>query len=249
MTPRIAYIDIETTPILSFVWELWKTDVIEVVEDSYLLSFAVKWNDGLIKIYALPDYPLYKKNKKNDKELVKDLWKVFDEADIIVAHNADRFDVPRAKTAFRVHGLPPPAPFKTIDTLKIARREFGFASNRLDDLARRCGIGRKLPHQGKHTWLGCMRGDLKAWAVMKRYNKHDIFLLEGIYKYFRPWTSNHPNINLYNHDLTACPKCGSKNLIRKGYSFTAASKRQRYKCLSCKGWCSGKLEPIKGVLR
>ena len=244
MTPKIAFLDIETTPILGYVWDLWETNVIEVIQDSFILSFAVQWNNGPIRCYALPDYPGYTKHKRNDYKLVKDLWKVFDKADIIVGHNGDNFDIKVSKRQFSVYNFPPPAPYKTIDTLKEARKQFKFPSNKLDDLARHYKRGRKLPHEGKHTWLGCMKGDPKAWATMKRYNKHDIYLLRGVYERQKPWITNHPDLNLYDGKSNACPTCKSTKIIRQGFKYLVSRKRQQWQCKNCGRWISGKIEPI-----
>src|SRR3990167_5550276 len=245
MTPNIAFIDLETAPMEGYFWELWETNVIEVKHRSYVLSFAVQINDGPIKVYALPDYKGYERNKRNDYKLIKDLWKVFDEADIIVAHNGNAFDIRTAKRQFSIYNLLPPSPYKTIDTLKVARKEFKFPSNKLDDLAYHYGIGRKLPHEGKHTWLGCMNGDPKAWATMKRYNKHYIYLLRGIYERQKPWISNHPNLNLYEGgNPNACPTCKSTNLKKQGFKYLVSRKKQQWQCKNCGKWIPGKIVPI-----
>src|SRR5437868_14709279 len=103
-----------------------------------------------VTTFALPDYPLYKRDRTDDRALVKDLWKMMNEADIIVAHNGNSFDIKYANTRFIVHRLDPPAPYKSADTLKIARQVARFPSNKLDELARTFGIDRKLPTTGKH---------------------------------------------------------------------------------------------------
>jgi DNA polymerase elongation subunit (family B) len=113
-----------------------------------MLSFAVKWDgEKRVKTYALPDYPLFKRDKENDRDLVKDLYDVFDEADILIAHNGDRFDIRKSNARFIQHGLKPPITYKTIDTLKIARRQkFKFDSNRLNDLGHISGSGQAPAH-------------------------------------------------------------------------------------------------------
>src|ERR1019366_3081154 len=119
--------------------------------------FAVKWShEKQVRTYALPDYPGYKRDKESDKALVKELWRMMNDADIIIAHNGDGFDIKKSNARFIIHGLLPPATYKTIDTLKIARRHFKFGSNKLNDLGVTLGLGKKLPHTGAHLWFGCM---------------------------------------------------------------------------------------------
>src|ERR1700733_5194536 len=187
-TAKIAFVDIETAPSLGYVWAKWETNVIDFKKDWYMLSYAVKWaHENRVIVRGLCDYPGYKSNVEDDSKLVTDLWKVFDEADILIAHNGDSFDILKANTRFILHKLPPPSPYKTIDTLKVARAAFKFDSNKLDDLGHYFGIGRKLPHTGFHLWMGCMKGDPASWKLMKRYNGHDVELLEKLYYLVRAW--------------------------------------------------------------
>lgn len=237
--PRIALIDIENAPNTSYTWGKWEQNVIEFEEHWYILSFSVKWLDKKkITTHALPDFQGYEKHKNNDKALVKELWKVFDEADIIIAHNGDRFDIKKANARFAAYDFKPPSPYKSIDTLKVARKHFKFESNKLDDLGQYLNVGRKLPHTGKHLWLGCMRGDEKSWRTMRRYNAQDVALLERVYLRLRPWMTTHPNLNSYTKRIT-CPKCQSPHVQQRGWNVTATGKRARIHCQSCGGWSSG----------
>ena len=244
-TSKIAFVDIETAPSLGWVWQKYETNVIDFKTDWYLLSFAVKWaGEKKVKVYGLCDYPGYDKNREDDSKLVDDLWKVFDEADIVIGHNGDSFDIKKSNSRFLTHKLPPPSPYKTVDTLKIARRAFKFDSNKLDDLGRYLGVGRKLPHTGFHLWKGCMNGDPEAWKLMKKYNAHDVELLEQIYFLMRGWSPTHPNVN---KGQTACPKCGSTKVQRRGFSYTLLRQKQRFQCLSCFGWYEGPAKVVEKI--
>lgn len=237
--PKILLIDIETAPSLGYVWGKWEQNVIEFKEDWYMLSFAFKWlGDKKVQARILPDYPFYKKNPYNDKYLIEELWRLFDEADIIIAHHGDGFDVKKSNARFITHNLTPPSPYKTIDTLKIARRYFKFDSNKLDDLAQYLKIGRKAAHEGKNTWLGCMTGDMKSWGIMKKYNAHDVTLLEEVYLRLRGWASTHPNLDNFTKNGN-CPNCQSPQLQRRGWNVAKTGKRSRLHCQKCGAWSSG----------
>lgn len=243
-TPKIAYIDIETAPLKGYAWGIWEQNIMEVEQDWYMLSFSVQINDGPIKVFALPDYKGYGKDKANDKQLVQDLWEIFDDSDIIVAHNGDKFDIRKANARFLVHGMRPPAPFKSIDTLKIARKHFKFDSNRLDDLARYLGVGRKLATTGKALWLGCMNGEAASWTLMKRYNKQDVVLLRKVHDALRPWATNYPNMAVYVGEDLICPRCTSQHLQKRGFGYTVTGKHQRYQCQDCGHFSRGKNETV-----
>jgi hypothetical protein len=199
-----------------------------------MLSFAYKWlGESKIHTRALPDYPRYRSNLENDRRLCRDLWGLFNEADIIVGHNADRFDIRKSNARFLAYGFKPPSPYRTVDTLKIARSKFKFDSNRLDDLGRHLRLGKKLPTTGSHLWLGCMTGDRKAWRRMRAYNARDVELLEAVYLKLRPWTTNHPNLSYFSRQPDNCPVCESSDTTKSGYAYSRCSKRQRQECRDC----------------
>lgn len=232
--PRTLLFDVENAPALGYFYDLWKEgNIVSKLKEGYFLSVAYKWLGEKTQVIALPDYKGYKPNTEDDEKLIRDLWKLFDEADIIVAHNGDQFDIKKSNARFTYYKLPPPSPYKTIDTLKVARRYFNFTSNKLNDLAQHLGYGQKVVHTGVHLWLGCMAGDSAAWHLMQKYNKHDVDLLEKIYLHFQPWITNHPNLS----DGQTCPKCGSANLRNKGPTVTNGFIYTRYTCRNCGGNC------------
>ena len=240
--PKVAFFDIETAPSLGWFWgKLWETSIIDVKTPWYMLSFAYKWQgEDKIHIHALPDYKLFKKDNEDDKHLIEDLHALFDEADILIAHNGDRFDIRKANARFIMQGLRPPSPYKTIDTLKTARRFFHFESNKLNDLGQYLGVGRKLPHTGFDLWSRCMRGERSAWKTMKDYNARDIILLERVYEKLKPYMSNHPSLTVYTEN-TGCPTCESTKTERRGFSVARKRKYQRHHCLSCGSWFQGSI--------
>ena len=240
MKPRILLFDIETAPSLGWFFDLWKEgNIVAIKEEWYMLCFAAKWLDGKMMTYALPDFKGYKPGSRDDKELVKQLWRLFDEADILIAHNGDKFDIKKANARFAYYNLPPPSPYRTIDTLKIARRYSNFTSNRLNDLGEHLGYGSKLVHTGFNLWKECMSGDPKAWKHMIEYNKRDVVLLEKIYLHFLPWMQNHPNVALMAEQPNNCPKCISDNITKRGFTVRKGGKYQRYQCQKCGGFFQG----------
>lgn len=234
--PKIAFIDIETAPALGYYFDLWKEgNIVATKGDWYMLSFCVKWMGAKrAQTYCLPDYPRYKRNLEDDRFLVKELWRVFDEADIIIAHNGDRFDIRKANARFVIHGLRRPSPYQSVDTLKIARRYFKFDSNRLDTLGAALKVGRKLPHTGAHLWLKCMAGHRPSWAIMRRYNQQDVELLERVYHKLKGWATNHPSTAEHG-----CPTCQSSRITAQGWKYARKTKRRQFKCSDCGSWFCG----------
>jgi hypothetical protein len=229
--------DIETAPNCAYVWGWYEQNVIDVKKDWYVLSFAFKWlGEKKTKVYALPDYPGYERDRENDKALLQDLWTVFDQADVLIGHNSIGFDQKKAAARFVAHGMDPPSPYQSCDTLKIARKHFAFSSNKLTDLGRYLGVGRKTPHTGAKLWFDCMRGDPKAWALMRKYNIRDVELLEEIYLKLRPWATTHPNLTFMTRQLSACGTCQSPNTQHRGWNYSRTGKRRRIQCQDCGAW-------------
>jgi hypothetical protein len=238
MPAKVLFLDIENSPMVAYSWgPMWETRLIEIIEPWYMLSFAYKWQgQKRVTVKALPDYPLYATDPKNDKALASELRDLLDEADVVIAHNGDRFDLPKCASRILVHGIKPPSPYKTVDTLKLARKLFRYESNKLDDLCRILGIGTKLKHTGFDLWKRCMDGDSRAWALMKKYNGHDVYpLLEGLYDRIKPFAPNHPRLTHYTR-ANACPTCQSPNIQSRGFIVTATGKRQRIHCQDCGAW-------------
>lgn len=235
--PRVLLIDIETAPLVGYAWSKWETNIIDTIKDFYILSFAYKWiDDKKVRSLALPDFPLYKKDPENDLQLCHNIWPLLNQADIVVAHNGDSFDIKKINARFLVHGTLIPSPYKTIDTKKIAKKYFKFDSNKLDELGRQLGIGRKMQHGGFELWKGCMSGDTKSWKTMVEYNKQDVELLEKVFLKLRPWMNNFPVVRSENGD---CRNCEGSHLQKRGFSFTRTSKIQRLQCQDCGAWNLG----------
>jgi hypothetical protein len=243
---NILCYDIETSPIIGYTWGVWQTDVIQIKEDWQILSVAWKWV-GEKKVHCLgqDDFPDYKPGVNNDFELVKKIHELFDKADVVIAHNGNRFDQPKCQARMMIHGLKPPSPYKQLDTKIIAKRYASFTRNNLKWLAKDLKVNQKGDPGGFETWEGCLAGDPKSWAKMKKYNKQDIPPLEDIYLKLRPWVTNHPNMARIGDRPDACPKCGANNSRKKeGCSYTTVGKKQQYSCTKCGGWCTDRT-PLK----
>ncbi len=237
---KTLFIDIENTPLVSYTWGRYEQNVVDVQQESYILSFAYKWlGVKKTKIIALNDFKEFKKDKTDDKKLLEEIHKVLSQADILVGHNIDAFDVKKINARFIYHGLTPIG-VSTVDTVKIARKYFKFSSNKLDDLGKYLKVGRKESTGGFNLWLECMSGDKSAWKKMKKYNIQDVDLLEKIYFKLRSWCTNHPT-TLYVPDVTdggTCPTCSGKlhrNGIKRGVSYSYV----RYVCQGCGRWLRG----------
>ena len=227
---KILLLDIETSPNTAYVWGLWKQNISlsALQESSTVLCWAAKW---LGEKEVMFDSVYQSKPEK----MLKRIHALISEADAVVHYNGTKFDMPTLNKEFLLHGMEPPAPYKQIDLLRTMRSQFRFPSNKLDYVADKLGFGNK--HETSfQLWIDCMNNDPKAWKQMERYNKHDVILLEKVYKRVLPWIKSHPNHNLHSGEEHVCPNCGGTKIQRRGTARTISGSYQRYQCQDCGTW-------------
>ena len=251
---KILLLDIESAPTMAYVWRLWKQNIgqEQILARGYIMSCSLKWLGE-----KTVDY--YETRTEDDTQLIATIIDYLNEADYVVAHNGRKFDIPFIKARAMVNGINPPSPFKIIDTLEIAKKEFLFSSNSLAALATELKWSPKLSHgkfSGFSLWSECLKGNNEAWEEMKKYNIQDTLTLEEVYLKLRPWYSNHPNITVESELVPAfrCPKCGSEDVHLRGYAYTNSGKYHKYVCLDCGGWArerytDNSLEVRKSILK
>ena len=227
--------DIETSPIKAYIWGTWKENIHlnQIIDDWFVICWSAKWlySNEMMGECLTSEEAL----RKDDSRVVSSLWNLFNQADIIIAHNAKKFDEPRMNTRFIVNNLSPVKSHYTIDTLIVARKQFGFTSNKLDALAEYFRLQPKLDTDFD-LWRLCMEGKQNALDYMFKYNKYDVELLEQVYIKLRPWIKGHPNIGNYiDSPFTICSNCGSDDLeiIEGEFYYTSVAKYQLYRCKKC----------------
>jgi len=235
--PKILLYDIETAPMEVFVWGLYKQFIPHdnIIKDWFVISWSAKWlYDDNIKYGCVT--PFESKNR-DDSRILKSIWQLLDEADICIGHNIDRFDDRKLRARFVLNDIEPPAPYRTIDTLKVARKNFAFVSYKQDYLTKRFNLNEKIDvgkYGGFELWKKCVEGDQEALDLMLKYNKQDVRGLEDVYLKLRPFMKNHPNIGILM-DASVCTNCGSDHLEETDkYYFTSANRFKIIRCMNCK---------------
>lgn len=230
---KMLMYDLEVSPTLGWTYGIYDTRVLHVEKDPIIMCFSYQWygektvHNHRIAINSDGEYYI------TEEDVVKRLWELFDEADIVVAHNALRFDNKVATAAFLRHDLPPPSPYKTIDTLRVVKSISRFNSNSLDAIGETFGLGRKSAVKHSDLWHDCLNGDKKAWKKMVTYNNQDVRLLTAIYEKLRPYIKNHPNLGIILQKRDVCPKCGSEHLQARGREGRKTGMVQRWVCNDC----------------
>lgn len=222
---------------LGYIWDLWDQNVglNQIKSDWHLLSWSAKWlGDPPSKtMYADQRHA---KDIQDDRELLKGIWRLLHEADIVITQNGRSFDQKKLNARFILNRMEPPSSYRHIDTLLIAKKHFAFTSNKLEYMSDKlCTKYKKLKHTkfpGFEMWSECLKGNKAAWKEMEKYNRHDVLALEELYTKLMPW-DNTINFNIYRDDLEVQCNCGSKALVRNGFFYTATGKYQRYRCVKC----------------
>jgi hypothetical protein len=247
--PKVLVYDIETAPLMAYCWSIWDQNIglNQIVSDTYILSWSAKW-------LGAPDSEvMYMDNRnaktlselENDYELVKGIWDLLNQADVVITQNGKHFDQRRLNARFLHHNLGPASASKHIDTKQIASKHFGFTSNKLAYMTDKfCTKHKKQEHKkfpGFDLWRECLNLNPEAFAEMEDYNKHDVLALEELYYRLAPW-DNTVNFNLYTDTTdTVCSACGGTDLFKNGYAYTSNSKFQKYRCKSCGKETRGKV--------
>lgn len=247
--PKILYLDIENSRmVVEFetysLYDIKRISPKDIKHDWYITCAAWGWLDNkkqkITKLQSskVSDFKTYKKDFRNDLGVVKLLHKAMSEADLIVGHNSDSFDIKKINYRFIKHGLPAIDLCPTVDTLKAARKYAKASSNSLYFLAKEFGVPMKieLPQGVMHAAdAGCE----KSLKKLEHYCKGDIKAGANLYFKLLPYIKNHPDIKRITgekkkpYSVESCGSCGSEEIYRNGYRATKTGKRQRYNCYDC----------------
>lgn len=242
--PKVLVIDIETAPLESYTWGIFDQNVgLDQIKTEWsILSYAAKWV-GKRKVTYADTGGRGPGKVRDDKLLMADIWELLNDTDLVVAQNGNRFDIKKINSRLLMHGYGPYSPIRVVDTLSVAKKHFGFTSNKLAWLSKHLTNTKKSEHKkfpGFELWTECLKDNPAAWREMRKYNIQDVVATEQLYLRQRPWITSHPNQGAYTQAPHACPKCGSTSQQKRGESVTQQGRYQRYQCTACGGWSRGK---------
>jgi uncharacterized protein YprB with RNaseH-like and TPR domain len=192
MIDKILLIDIETTPILAYVWGIWDQHISlsQIVKPTEMMCFGAKWQGKKAVTFRSVHH-------HGKEEMLEELHRLMEEADAIVGWNTAAFDHKHINREFIENGmLPPSTPVQDLDLMTVTKSNFKFPSNKLDYVSNALGLGSKFKHQGFEMWIKCMAGDEKAWREMKKYQIRDVVMLEGVYQKLLPWFAGSSSVSI-----------------------------------------------------
>jgi len=233
ITPKRLFFDIETSPNIVYSWRIgYKINLMphSIIEERKIICISYSWEGDKKKQSFTWD------KNKCDKQMLIDFIKVLNQADEVIAHNGDRFDVPWLRGRCIYHGIDMMPQITTLDTLKKVKGKMGFNfnSNRLDYIARFLGVGKKIKTDWE-LWVGCMDGDSKSLKEMVKYCEMDVQVLKDVYKKLQPYikvNTHHGRLN--GGEKFSCPNCESTHVHCNKTRYTAAgTEKKEMKCRDC----------------
>ena len=208
----------------------------DIVRPKTILSAAWKYlGDDKVNVISVKHTDVF-----NDEGIVRVLHPLILEADYLIAHHNDGFDIKEFNGRALYYGLAPTQkpPWECIDTLKIARKYFKLDANDLSFLARFLELD---PKDDSPNWDKIHKGDEQEIRYMRQYNRQDVITLEQVYHKLKAWDAR-PSINIgaiidkrdeEGKRVDLCPSCGGGHIIHCGYK-TNRAKTKTKKNMQCK---------------
>ena len=210
------------------------------------------------KWYDKPDViRLAEWDKGGRKAFLRKVHRLMVQADIIVGHNVDGADIPWLMGDLHIEaGLPPLPPFKTVDTLKVLRRQFksGAPFKSLDAFCQIVGIPAKTDRYDREAMERAVtEKSVEDRERLTDYCAGDCIATQGLYDWLRPHIKNHPALFIDGKDkLTVCNRCGhDTEPIARRFVANILTYGMR-KCVACQAYSRISIEPerlsiVRGV--
>lgn len=226
---RRLFFDIETSPNIGYFWKPGRKISIgyeNILHERSMICAVGKW-EGDPKVHRVH----WTVKGQDDRRVAKQVSDWIAQADEIVAHNGNRFDIPWVRTRCLHHGFPFPPRIVSQDTCALARRLFEFNSNRLDYVAQRLGVGGKMETGGFDLWKRVVAGDREALDKMVSYCERDVLILEAVWQKMMPYV---PAKSRLNKERGECPECGNQDQRIHRRRMTGAGTRMiQLHCPAC----------------
>lgn len=209
--PRILVYDIETSTATFRLYDTGRQYVSykQLVANTYVLGWAAKWM-GESDIQS--DFVTGKEAKRrDDRRVVKSLYKLMDNADYVITYNGDDFDNKEMAARYIRAGLTPNKRYHSIDLYKKIKQIVRLRSYSLRHVLDYFNLSPKGVRE--NTDLAEL-GDVAALSHDREYCKQDVFSTEELYFFIRPWMKTHPEMSSLldtfyplGDDETRCPRC------------------------------------------
>ena len=226
------FVDIETSPNIGLFWKSGYNLTVtpeSIIQERAVICISYKWEHE-DKVYHLSW------DNGDDKEMLKTFSNIINEADEVIAHNGDKFDIKWLRTRCLIHRIPFRTYIKTLDTLTKVRASFNFNSNKLDYIAKTLGVGGKIETGGYDLWKKVtLLHDKEALDKMVKYCDNDVVILEDVYHVIQSYIKPVTHVgSAVGNGKCSCPSCGGVETKHIKNEFTAKGTIQRHlECSTC----------------
>lgn len=232
ISPKILIYDVETSRITANLWWSGKQYVggSQITSETKIITVAFKWL-GSNKVHYLK----WDKNQC-DKELMREFLTYYNQADMVIGYNSDRFDNKIINARALKFNFDVNLYVKSLDLMKQAKSKFRLPGYSMNVLAKFLGVQTKMQHSGLSMWEAIQYGNKKeakkAMKMMIKYNVQDIIVTEQVYLRLRKYLKSPIHIGvLEGEGRTSCPICGNSNVkLHKTTTTSAGSIRRIMKC-------------------
>jgi hypothetical protein len=212
VSKKVSFIDIETSLLDAKVFRTGKQQVNanQLTSTTKILTVAGGsmydlYKDGIKGVWSYGNhmYPNFEANPLDDTEVLRRVWYILDNADVIVAHNA-RFDTGWLNGRFLELGWVLPSRYSVICSFANLYR-YNMTSKKLDELSRNL-VGTKKVTTDFDLWMRCSAGDKSAFEEMMEYNRGDIY--DTLFKVYMRTCMYYPQkcVDFTEHD-NPIPQC------------------------------------------
>jgi len=204
---KTVFLDIETSLIRMYGFRLGmqRPNIESLVGKDQTKLLTAAWGtwdelyhkgaDAVVSVGNHHRKTAFKRDPLDDTYVLKQLWKVLDDADIVVAHNAS-FDAGWIEGRFLDLGWKRPSKYYVYCTYRTLSGLNG-TSKKLDYLSQKLIGTKKVKHEGLPLWVGCSEGDVESFEKMEAYNIGDIYdTLYKVYMRTALWVNREKCIDL-----------------------------------------------------
>ena len=230
---RRLYADIETSPNVVLSWRVGydvKLDHDNIIQERKIIMIGYKFEDE-DKAHVIT----WDENQ-DDREMLRKFTAIAEQADEIVGHYLDRFDLPWIRARCLYHGFDPLPPYKTVDTKAWASKHFYFNSNKLDYIASYLGFGHKIETNFRLWKRIVLYKSQRALEEMTKYCKRDAVLLERVFHKLQGCSRSKTHVGVFEGgEKWSCSHCGSKRMRKSKTRVTSCGMVQHQMlCNDCK---------------
>lgn len=214
------------------IWDLETTNL--SADFGSILCVGWKWlGEDKVHIIAINDFPSFAKDPTNERELLREFLKVYDQADISITYfgGLGAFDLPFFQAKILEHSLDLPKKVEMMDLFYTVKSNLKLSSKSLKNVAKFLKLKNQKdmrPLEGK-VWQRARAFHEPSLNYVYDHCVDDINCLEELYFRLRPLIRTHPR-------LGDCRFCGTGKVVKRGIAVTRAKPRQRIQCKSCGAW-------------